>query len=109
RRAPRDAPLGMNALEISNQQQPKIDLWRQAGPAHRLGREGGTLSFGEIVERLLTQQLIQSSIEWVTGRRRQFCYRDPHCRLPITFAFAHGHAGNVVREIDSVDPSSRAI
>ena len=55
RRAPGDAALGVNALEIANQQQPEIDTRRQAGPAHHLGVEAGALAFGEVVESMFPQ------------------------------------------------------
>jgi hypothetical protein len=45
RRAPGDAALGVNALEITDQQQPEIDPRRQSRPAHRLRIEAGALPF----------------------------------------------------------------
>lgn len=72
-----------------------------AGPSFRPKR--GTPGFGEIIESVLAQQLIQASVEGVARRRRQSRCRDPHRRLPVTFA--HRHARSVVRMITTVDPS----
>jgi hypothetical protein len=92
RRAPRDAALRIHALEIADQQQPKIDPWRQTGSAYRVGVERGALSFGEDVESMLAQQLIQARVERVTGGCREIRRRHPHARLPVAFPLAHGHA-----------------
>jgi hypothetical protein len=48
------------------------------------------VAFGELVEPILAQQLIQAPVEWMTRSRRQIRRRDPQRRLPI--AFAHRHA-----------------
>jgi len=55
RRTPGDAALGVNALEITNQQQPEIDPWRQTRPAHRLRIKASALRFDEIVEPMCPQ------------------------------------------------------
>jgi len=46
------------------------------------------LGLGEIVEPVLAQQLIESSIKRVTRGGWQIRGRDPHCRLPNTCAFS---------------------
>ena len=46
-RTPGDAALGVNPLEIANQQPPEIDPRRQARPAHRLCVKARALSFSE--------------------------------------------------------------
>ena len=97
RRPPRDAALRIDALEVANQQQPEIDARRQARPAHRDGVERGALGFGEVVEPMLAQQLIQSHVERVTHRRRKIRRGDPHGWLSGAFPFAHCHAHRVVR------------
>lgn len=64
------------------------------GPSHRLRVKAGTLSFDEIVEPVLSQQLIHAPIKRVTRCRGQVHRRDPHHRLSIAFAFAHRHGGH---------------
>ena len=53
RRAPRDAALGVDALEVADQQQPEVDARRQtrAGPSSR--RRRLAQRFDEVVEALL--------------------------------------------------------
>ena len=68
------------------------------GP-HRLGVKAGALRFDEIVEVMLTQQLIQTSIKRMARSRRQVRAGDPHRWLPIPFAFAHRHGRSVVRDV----------
>jgi hypothetical protein len=96
-RAPRDAPLRIEAFEIADQQQAEIDPGRQARAAHRVGIELGALRFGELVELLLAQQLIQARVKRMTGGRRQVRRGDPHGWLSGAFPFAHCHAHSVVR------------
>jgi hypothetical protein len=50
RRAPRDAALGVNALEIADQQQPETDSRWHSRPAHGLGIKPDALRFDEIIE-----------------------------------------------------------
>jgi dihydrofolate reductase len=94
--APGDPALGVDAFEVANQQQSEIDPGGQAGAAHRGGVEAGTLRFDEGVEAVLSQQLIQPTIEGMTRGRRQVRRRHPH-RLSVTFSFAHRHGRSVVR------------
>lgn len=65
RRAPGDAALRVNALEIANQQQPEIDARWQARPTH-LRIKSGALGFREVIEDVFAQQLIQAPIKRVT-------------------------------------------
>jgi hypothetical protein len=46
------APLRVDALEIDNQEQPKINPGRQTRPAHRVGVERRALGLGEVIEPL---------------------------------------------------------
>src|SRR5476651_1701084 len=68
-----------------------------ARPAHRLGVERCTLRFGEIVEPLLAQQLIQARVERVTRGCREVRRRHPHSRLSVALAFAHRHVQSLVQ------------
>jgi len=77
---------------LANQEQPEIDPRRQPGPAHGGGVERRALRFGEVVESIRAQQLIQSSVERVTRRRRQIRRGDPHRWLPLALSFAHRHS-----------------
>ena len=43
-----------------------VDPGGQAGAAHRGGVEAGTLRFDEVVEAVLSQQLIQPTMEGMT-------------------------------------------
>ena len=92
RRSPRDAALRVDAFEVPDQQQPKIDARRQTQSAHRLGIKAGALRLDKIVEVMLTQQLIQTSIKRMARRRRQILGRHPYRWLPIALSFAHRHA-----------------
>jgi len=60
-----------------------VDPGGQAGAAHRGGVEAGTLRFDEVVEAVLSQQLIQPTIEGMTRGRRQVRRRHPHRRLAV--------------------------
>ena len=106
-----DAALGVNALEIADQQQPEIDPRRQSRSAHRLRIKASALRFDEIVEPVFAQQLIQAPIKRVACSRWQVRRRDPHRRLSIAFALAHRHGRSVVRDVGRVDhaawPASR--
>jgi len=73
-----------------------VDPGGQAGAAHRGGVEAGTLRFDEVVEAVLSPQLIQPTIEGMTRGRRQVRRRHPHRRLAVAFSFAHRHARRVV-------------
>ena len=59
--------------------------------------KAGALGFGEVVELVLAEQLIQTSIKRVTRSRGQVRGRDPHRVLPIAFAPAQCHGRIVVR------------
>ena len=87
--SPGYAALAVDALEISNQQQPGMDPRNQAGTAHRRRIELPAIPFHECVEFLLIQ-LIQPLIERMTRRPRQLCVRNPNLfllllRLPRSY------------------------
>src|SRR5262245_24010705 len=63
----------------------------------RGGVEAGTLRFDEGVAAVLSQQLIQPTIEGMTRGRRQVRRRHPHRRLSVACSFAHRHGRRVVR------------
>src|SRR5204863_4521707 len=69
--APGDPALGVDAFEVANQQRSEIDPGGQAGAAHGGSVEAGTLRFDEGVEAVLSQKLIQPTIEGMTRGRRQ--------------------------------------
>src|SRR6516164_4555935 len=95
--APGDPALGVDAFEVANQQQSEIDPGGASWGGHRGGVEAGTLRFDEGVEAVLSQQLIQPTIEGMTRGRRQVRRRHPHRRLSVAFSFAHRHGRSVVR------------
>lgn len=79
-----------DALEVPDQQQPKIDTGWHTGTAHGLGVKASALRFNEIVEPVLSQQLIDTPVEGVARRRGQLRRWDPTssaadraCVLPI--------------------------
>jgi hypothetical protein len=59
------------------------------------------LVLGEIVERMLAQQLIHSGVELMAGTRREIRRGNPYGGLPVAFPFAHRHA-----ECSTVVPDS---
>jgi hypothetical protein len=79
-RAPGDAALRLDPFEVPDQQQPEIDARRQAGAAHSFGIKARALGFHEIVESVLTQDLIQASVNILGCRSR--------LRLPIDMGAA---------------------
>ena len=68
--APRDPALRIEAIKVTNQQQPEIDAGRQTRSAHGLGVELRALGFDKVVEAMLAQQLIQAAIERMPRGRR---------------------------------------
>ena len=104
-RTPRDAALRVDTLEVADQQQTEIRAGRQTGSAPRRRIERRTLRFDELVEPVRIEDLIQSLIERMAARRRQFIRRNPQSRRPCAvLPTTHGHSGSVVRRIDRVDP-----
>ena len=59
---------------------PEVHAWRQARPSDDFSIEWSALTFDEIIEVVLGQQLIQSRVEWVTRGRRKIGRRHPHFR-----------------------------
>ena len=89
-----DPTLGIEAFEISNQQQPEVGLWRQTRAADRCV-ERRTLRFDERVKRVPVEHLIQSLIERMPALcDGQLVCRNPQpwCACPV-LASSHGHAG----------------
>jgi len=104
RRAPRNAPLGIDALEVADQQQTEIGAWRETRSSTRRRIERGALRLDERVEGVVVQDTIQSLIERVRARRRQLIGGNPQPRRPCAIlATTHGHGGSVVRRIERVD------
>jgi len=93
RRAPRDGPLGVQALKVPEQQQPKLPARRQTRAANAVGRERRALGLDEGVEARVVEHVIQSLVKRVPRTVRQVGGGDPHCLLPRpAAAFPHGHA-----------------
>ena len=92
-RPPGDPSLGINPFEIADQQQPKIDPWRQAGPPLLLRIKPPAQPLHKVIEMVSLQQLVQTLIERVTRTSRQRVVRNPDRFLPSPLrAIAHGHA-----------------
>src|SRR5213593_3927189 len=91
RGAPRDAALGVQALEVADQQQAEVSPRRQSWPAHHRRVELLTLLLREPIEAGLLQDRVQSSVERMAGGNRQLSRRNPHRSL-FARALAHRHA-----------------
>ena len=65
-RPPGDPALGIDPFEIADQQQPKIDPRRQAGPPLLLRLEPLAQPLHKSIEMVSLQQLVQTLIERVT-------------------------------------------
>jgi hypothetical protein len=79
--APRNRPLRIEALEVPDQQQPKIPARLQPRSPHGRRIKSRAQTFDEFIEWRVVQDPIQSLIERVRRRRRQVRPRDPHARL----------------------------
>src|SRR5688500_14695239 len=99
---PDDTALGVDALEIADQQQPKVDPRRQPGPAHRLRMK--TIARPRRNRRIHARAAADSRTDR-TGGWRSLAGRSsgPTRRLSIAFALAHRHGPSVVPELDRVD------
>jgi hypothetical protein len=88
---PCDRALRVQALEIPDQQEPKVTTRRQPGPAI-LRIEPLAESFDEPVEVMVVEDLVQSRVERMRGAPREVVRRQPHRRLlSVSPAFAHRH------------------
>jgi hypothetical protein len=104
--APGDAALRIDALEVADQQQPKVHAGRQARAPHGLGVKRAARPFNELVELLLVEQGVQASIKWMRGRRRQIGGGDPEIMLtPSLASGAHRHR----RQCSTRDRSCRSL
>ena len=70
RRAPGDAALGIDALKVADQQQPKVHTGRQTRAPHGLDIKRPARPFNELVKLLLVEQCVHTSIKRVRARRR---------------------------------------
>jgi len=83
------ARAGIQAFEVSDQQQSKVASGRQTRPADLVRIESLTEAFDVPVEVVLVEDLIQSPVERMGGTPRQVFGRHPHRRLfrmPPSFA-----------------------
>ena len=89
---PGNRPLGIEPLEVAQEQHPEVSARRQARPTHAVGVELRALLLGEGVEAGLVEHPIQAFVERVARAARQLAAGDPHRPLPPPGAsFAHGH------------------
>ena len=86
RRAPRDAPLRVNAFKVPDQQCAKIDARGETRPATGRGVEPLAVPFDERIEAVGVQQGVHSPIERVGDRLRQVGRGDPEGFLSSSFA-----------------------
>lgn len=70
RRPPGNAAFGVDAFEVSDQQQPKICTRCQTWSTDLVRVERGALRFDELVERVRVEHLIQPLIERVSAGAR---------------------------------------
>src|SRR3954454_18236976 len=89
---PGDAALRIDALEVADHQQTKIDARRQSGPSHRLGIEPLAHPFDNFVEMPLIQKLIQLLVKRMARRYGQRLRRRPQLLLSYPLSpSAHCH------------------
>jgi hypothetical protein len=104
-RPPRNRALGIQALEVTNQQQPEVAPGRQ--PRSALVRvESLAQSFDVLVKVVPVENLVQSRVEGMRGAPRQVLSRYPHRRLlRAPSSFAHRHR----RQCKTCDRSCRSL
>src|SRR5436305_13161886 len=61
--APGDPTLRVDPFEVTHQQQPKIDPWRQSRPTHFASVESLTQSFDTFIESTLIQNLSKPMVK----------------------------------------------
>ena len=94
---PGDATFGIDSLEVSNQQKPKVGTGGQGRAAIVIRVEFRALSLAEFVELFAIKQFIQAPIEGMAGSRGQFGMGHPELFLALPMlASAHGH-GNILK------------
>src|SRR5688500_4088751 len=81
RSTPRNGALGVQPLEITDQQQLEVAARRQAG-AGLVRIETLAQNLDESVEVMLVENLIQPRVERMGGTARQILGRHPHGSLP---------------------------
>jgi len=90
---PGDATFGIDSLEVSNQQKPKVGTGGQGRAAIVIRVEFRALSLAEFVELLAIKQFVQAPIEGMAGSRGQFGMGSPRavpgvadaCECPWTW------------------------
>src|SRR5216684_425239 len=104
RQPPGNPALRPDALEIPDQQRPKVNPRRQ-GRTPVLGRiKLRAPLLDKLVEALRLQQLVQALVERMSRRRRQLAVRDPDVLLLLPLlARPHRHAP--ILRTNSVDTS----
>src|ERR1035437_452725 len=88
---PGDAPFRIDALEITQQQHPKVTPRLQTRPPQNLVIEGGTEVLHKSVKAVGGQNLIEALIERMPRRPRQIRRRHEQRLLPRLLS-AHRHA-----------------
>ena len=88
---PRHPTLGVQALEVPHQQEPKVASRGQARTPQNRRIEPAASRFHESVEALGLQRSIQTRIERMPRAPRQIARRHPQ-RLLTFLMFAHRHA-----------------
>lgn len=92
-RPPRNAPLGVDALEVPDQQQSEVRARRQTRASDRVGVERRALRLHERVEGVRVEHLIQPLIERMAAGLGQLVGGDPQSGCPRSrFPPSHGHA-----------------
>ena len=91
RYTPRHPTLGVQALEVPHQQEPKVASRGQARTPQNRRIEPAASRFHESVEALGLQRSIQTRIERMPRAPRQIARRHPQ-RLLTFLMFAHRHA-----------------
>lgn len=78
---PGDAPLGVDPLEVADEQHPEVRARRERRAAHLVGVVGPAQSLDELVELGLGQEGVEAVVERMAGGLRQVGGRDEQFAL----------------------------
>lgn len=90
---PGDAALGVQALEVPDEEAPEVDTGRETGPTPSALVVAGTRVLDVRVERLPAEEGLKLGVEGVARGLHDGGRRDPQVGLALLLTtFAHSHA-----------------